>query len=217
MRNHPRKASSPTVQCPRLRARGWMRGRNLMHDGMRWGRASVAALLMVALGMSSAAAQPARPRSRRVPLPLWPERRAARAGHCRRGCADADAVLPGEPAPTGTAVIVCPGGSYMRLAMDHEGKQVAEWMNMIGVTAFVLEVPARAEIPSPCHADGRTARDPLRAFARAGAEARRGAGRDHGVLGGRNLASTAGTFLDDPTPASVKRDEIDRGNSRPIS
>ena len=27
----------------------------------------------------------------------------------------------------------------MRLAMDHEGKQVAEWMNMIGVAAFVVK------------------------------------------------------------------------------
>ena len=40
--------------------------------------------------------------------------------------------------PTGKAVIICPGGGYSRLAMDHEGKQVAEWMTQRGISAFVL-------------------------------------------------------------------------------
>ncbi len=38
-----------------------------------------------------------------------------------------------------TAVIVCPGGGYQNLAMDHEGVQIARWLNSIGVTAFVLK------------------------------------------------------------------------------
>ena len=46
------------------------------------------------------------------------------------------------PAPrgknTGTAVVICPGGAYLTLAVDHEGKQVAEWLNSLGVNAFVL-------------------------------------------------------------------------------
>lgn len=41
--------------------------------------------------------------------------------------------------PTGAAVLVCPGGGYGALAMDHEGKQVAEWFNSFGVSAFVLK------------------------------------------------------------------------------
>src|SRR4029079_14636568 len=41
--------------------------------------------------------------------------------------------------PNGCAVVVCPGGGYGFLAGDHEGKQVAEWFNGIGVTAFVLK------------------------------------------------------------------------------
>ncbi|NJO88057.1 MAG: alpha/beta hydrolase [Chloroflexia bacterium] len=47
------------------------------------------------------------------------------------------------PAPadkaTGTAVIICPGGSYWGLAIEHEGKQIARWLNGLGVTAFVLK------------------------------------------------------------------------------
>lgn len=46
------------------------------------------------------------------------------------------------PAPaenaTGTAVIICPGGSYWGLAISHEGAAVARWLNSLGITAFVL-------------------------------------------------------------------------------
>ena len=48
--------------------------------------------------------------------------------------------------PNGTAVIVCPGGGYRILAIEHEGTQVCEYLNSIGVTALLLKyrVPARA-------------------------------------------------------------------------
>ena len=38
-----------------------------------------------------------------------------------------------------TAIIVCPGGGYARLASGHEGTEVAEAFNKIGVTVFVLK------------------------------------------------------------------------------
>lgn len=53
------------------------------------------------------------------------------------------------PAPrdkaTGAACVVCPGGGFNILAYDLEGTEVAEWLNSLGVTAFVLKyrVPAR--------------------------------------------------------------------------
>ena len=40
--------------------------------------------------------------------------------------------------PNGTAVVVCPGGGYGTLATGHEGKDVAAWLNSLGVTAGVL-------------------------------------------------------------------------------
>jgi len=40
--------------------------------------------------------------------------------------------------PNGAGVIVCPGGGYRTLASDHEGLQVAQWLNKAGVHAFVL-------------------------------------------------------------------------------
>ncbi|SNC68133.1 Acetyl esterase/lipase [Hymenobacter gelipurpurascens] len=39
----------------------------------------------------------------------------------------------------GTAVIICPGGGYARLAVDHEGYDVAKRFNEMGITAFVLK------------------------------------------------------------------------------
>lgn len=41
--------------------------------------------------------------------------------------------------PNGTAVIVAPGGAFHILAIDHEGLQVAEWLNKKGISAFVLK------------------------------------------------------------------------------
>lgn len=39
----------------------------------------------------------------------------------------------------GTAMIVAPGGGFRILAIDHEGHEVARWLNSLGVTAFVLK------------------------------------------------------------------------------
>jgi acetyl esterase/lipase len=38
-----------------------------------------------------------------------------------------------------TAVIIAPGGGYQQLAMNHEGRQVANWFNALGLNAFVLK------------------------------------------------------------------------------
>jgi acetyl esterase/lipase len=39
----------------------------------------------------------------------------------------------------GPAIIVAPGGSYHHLAANHEGRQIANWFNAMGITAFVLQ------------------------------------------------------------------------------
>jgi len=40
--------------------------------------------------------------------------------------------------PNGTAIVVAPGGGFSILAIEHEGRDVARWLNQRGVTAFVL-------------------------------------------------------------------------------
>ena len=46
--------------------------------------------------------------------------------------------FPEKGKANGAAIIVCPGGGYSRLAIDHEGWAVAKKFSEIGVTAFVL-------------------------------------------------------------------------------
>ena len=41
--------------------------------------------------------------------------------------------------PNGIAIIACPGGGYARLAMNHEGHDMAGWMGAQGITYVVLK------------------------------------------------------------------------------
>jgi len=45
---------------------------------------------------------------------------------------------PDSAVRNGSAVIICPGGSYAYLGMRGEGYQIAKWLNKLGFTAFVL-------------------------------------------------------------------------------
>ena len=49
------------------------------------------------------------------------------------------AYLPPKEKRTGAAVMICPGGGYSILAASHEGSDIAQWFNKIGVAAFVLK------------------------------------------------------------------------------
>jgi acetyl esterase/lipase len=121
--------------------------------------------------------------------------------------------LAPEEAATGAAVVVCPGGGYEVLAADHEGKAVAEWLNSLGVSAFVLQYRLGPRYHHPA---------PLRDAQRAIRMVRSGAvewGVDPtrvGILGfsaGGHLASSAETHFDDGD--SEAEDPIDRFGCRP--
>jgi acetyl esterase/lipase len=47
--------------------------------------------------------------------------------------------LPPANKATGAAIVIYPGGGYGVLAIDHEGWQVARWLNGIGVAAIVVK------------------------------------------------------------------------------
>ena len=47
-------------------------------------------------------------------------------------------VYPAKNNPTGTAVIILPGGGFTYVVPNLEGSEAAEWLNEIGITAFVL-------------------------------------------------------------------------------
>jgi acetyl esterase/lipase len=49
------------------------------------------------------------------------------------------AYLPDKSTATGTGVVIAPGGAFVALAIDLEGRDVARWLQNRGVAAFVLK------------------------------------------------------------------------------
>jgi acetyl esterase/lipase len=121
--------------------------------------------------------------------------------------------LPTKNQVNGTGVIVCPGGSYTALASNHEGRQVANWLNSLGIVAFVLKYRLGPRYHHPVElGDGQRALRLVRAHA-----AEYGVAPDRvGVMGfsaGGHLAATMGTHFDDGSAADP--DPIQRAGSRP--
>ena len=59
------------------------------------------------------------------------------------GTGDADTptlttYLPAQGQATGAGIVICPGGGYQGLAVDHEGHEVARWLTSRGIAAFIL-------------------------------------------------------------------------------
>ena len=122
------------------------------------------------------------------------------------------ASAPGAPT-AGTAVIIAPGGGYAILAANHEGRQVANWYNALGVTAFVLRYRLGPRYHHPVElGDMQRAIRMVRARA-----AEFGVRPDRiGVMGfsaGGHLAATAATHFD--TGDAQGADPIARASSRP--
>lgn len=167
------------------------------------------ALLLVA--SFTLAAQ--RPPDKRPVEVLWPKGAPGAVGSDEADKPSLTAYLPPAARATGTAVVVCPGGGYTHLAMDHEGDQIARWLNSFGVAAFVLQyrIAPRYHHPAPLQ-DAQRAIRTVRA--RAGAW---GVTPDRigiwGFSAGGHLASTAGTHFD--TGDAAASDPIDRQSSRP--
>jgi acetyl esterase/lipase len=61
--------------------------------------------------------------------------------------------LPPKDKATGAAMIIAPAGAHRFLSIDTEGTNVAEWLNSIGVAAFVLKYRLAHEEGSPYKVD----------------------------------------------------------------
>jgi acetyl esterase/lipase len=144
---------------------------------------------------------------------LWPRGAPGAAGN-----EDADrpslTIYAAAPKSTvGTAVVVCPGGGYVQLATDHEGRQIAEWLNGLGISAFVLKYrhAPRYRHPAPLL-------DAQRAIRWVRSHAAEHAVRPDrigiwGFSAGGHLASTAATRFDPGDPNAP--DPVNRMSSRP--
>lgn len=180
-------------------------------------RHSIAAVaLILASALVSSAQQPALPP---LPIhdgqviPLWS---SAPPGALGADEADIPAItvfLPRNVPPDTPAVIVCPGGSYVRLAANHEGRQVASFLNSLGMAAFVLRyrLGPRYNHPVELGDAQRTIR-----LVRSHAQEWRLDPARIGIMGfsaGGHLAMSASTQFDAGDWRAT--DTIDRAGSRP--
>lgn len=100
--------------------------------------------------------------------------------------------------PNGMAIVACPGGGYVRLAMNHEGHDMASWFNGQGITLAVLKY----RMPNTHHDVPLS--DALQAIRIMKEHADEWKIDQVGIMGasaGGHLASTAAThFTDDSRP-----------------
>lgn len=92
---------------------------------------TILAAVFMALCLPAAAQQ-------KLEMNLWPQG----APNSNGDTADSAKVwvyLPDKKAATGRAVVICPGGGYQHLAMNHEGHDWAPFFNNMGIAAIVLK------------------------------------------------------------------------------
>lgn len=153
---------------------------------------------------------------------IWPDKRPAEVtlerGKMKQEMGD-DGILriqqmpvptlqkfPVVKSPKGKVVVICPGGGYQILAVNHEGTEIAQWLNALGYTAYVL----RYRVPD--NREGAL-QDVQRAIRIARAE---NPGKQVGVMGfsaGASLTARAATRFQSPSYTAT--DETDTQSARP--
>ena len=153
---------------------------------------------------------------------IWPDKRPAevvlKKGKMKQEMGDDDILriqqmpvptlqnFPVVKSPKGKVVVICPGGGYQILAVNHEGTEIAQWLNALGYTAYVL----RYRVPD--NREGAL-QDVQRAIRIARAE---NPGKQVGVMGfsaGASLTARAATRFQ--LPSYTATDETDTQSARP--
>lgn len=143
---------------------------------------------------------------------LWPQGAPGALGQEAKDKPTLIIYLPEKS--TGVGVVICPGGGYGHLAMDHEGHQIGRWLNEHGIAGFICDYRHRGKgYGHPAPLDDaqraiRTVRHRAQEFAVDPAKI--------GILGfsaGGHLTSTAVTHFDNGQSSSA--DPIQRMSCRP--
>ena len=169
-------------------------------------RSAIAFLLMIlSAGISAAATHQT--------VLLWPNGAPGAQGNRAEDTPTLTIYLPDSGKAVRTGVVVCPGGGYVELAMKKEGTDIAEWLNSLGVAAFVLKYRLGPRYRHPIEMwDGQRAMRYVRYHAK-----EYGIAPDRigiwGFSAGGHLASTVGTHFDNGKAQAA--DQIDRVSCRP--
>ena len=97
---------------------------------------------LVVLAMQSSAWAATEPPETLVPtvrVALWPGQAPVGDGTFEKVDLQLKVYLPPEDKANGAAVVICPGGGYIRHVTEREGYPVAEWFNGHGIAAIILE------------------------------------------------------------------------------
>jgi acetyl esterase/lipase len=153
-----------------------------------------------------------------APMPLWGDKIPGPTSSDPANIPTLTARLAPADKATGAAVVVCPGGGYSGRATDHEGAQIADWLNARGVHAFILKYRTANESKVKPPIEPGPMLDVQRAIRTVRAKA-----KDWGVdpkrigvwgfSAGGHLASTAATHFDAGDTKAT--DAIDQASSRP--
>jgi acetyl esterase/lipase len=146
-------------------------------------------------------------------LPLWSGTAPGALDTAEEDTPTLSVYLPRNTPVGMTAVIILPGGGYRNLAMNHEGRQVANFLNAAAVAAFVLKYRLGPRYHHPIEmGDAQRAIRMVRSHA---ADWHIDPARI-GIMGfsaGGHLAATVSTHFDSGQPAAP--DPVDRVGSRP--
>jgi acetyl esterase/lipase len=144
---------------------------------------------------------------------LWPNGAPGSQGQTDDDKPSITMYRPFEAKAAVTAVVIAPGGGYGFLASNHEGRQVANWFNSMGITAFVLKYRLGPRYHHPIElGDAQRAIRMVRSRAKKFGIAPERIGM-MGFSAGGHLAATVATHFDIGNPAAA--DPIDRVSSRP--
>ncbi len=160
---------------------------------------------------------PQEPKNETIPtstiIPLYPEKVPGKLNSDKKEWPTLTLYLLPKEKGIRPAVVICPGGGYGGLAMDHEGHQIGKWLNSIGVSGIILQYRHAPEYRHPI-----PMQDALRAMRTVRARATEWYIDPEriGIMGfsaGGHLASTVGTHFDYGVPTAD--DPIEKTSSRP--
>ncbi len=146
-------------------------------------------------------------------IPLWPKGAPGALGTEAVDIPTLTIFKPDPAKATGSAIVICPGGGYGFLAVEHEGAEVAKWLNSLGITGVMLKyrLAPKYHHPAMMNDVNRAIRTVRARASEWGLDPKR-----VGVLGfsaGGHLASTAATHYD--AGKADAEDPIERVSSRP--
>ena len=145
-------------------------------------------------------------------IALWPGKAPNGDGTVEDCAKELEVFLPPADKANGAAIVLCPGGGYIRHVTDREGYPIAQWLNEHGIACVILEY----RLPKLRHAVPLLDAQRAVRLTRASAAKWKLDPKRIGILGfsaGGHVASTATTHFDAGNANAA--DPIEQQSSRP--